>query len=418
MISVKRLEGDDMVKVLKIFGWVIGILVGVVALILLIAVLVYPYEYVRRVIAWRESDYGDYMNNFPSRELDSAPAAFYFNESPDEEQVAKQFEELLQVDDFESFLEVENTQAFIVIQDDVILYERYFNGTQGDSLLTSFSVAKSFASALIGIAIDEGYIRSVDDPISDYLPELADRDPGFEDITIRHLLIMASGFDYQNMRWAILNGDDPLTTYYPDQRQAALEFPQIVASPGEYFLYNKYHPQLLGLILERTTGKSVTQYMQEKIWDPLGMEFGGSMSLDSEESGFEKMEAGVNARAIDYAKFGRLYLGKGEWDGEQIIPESWIEESIQIDRENHNPAYYPDEFGQMIYDSLGGYYKYMWYGFFRAGDDPDFSAAGDRGQYIYISPSRNLIIIRNGTAYGELGDEEWLRLFYQFASEF
>jgi len=268
MISVKRLEGDDMVKVLKIFGWVIGILVGVVALILLIAVLVYPYEYVRRVIAWRESDYGDYMNNFPSRELDSAPAAFYFNESPDEERVAKQFEELLQVDDFESFLEVENTQAFIVIQDDVILYERYFNGTQRDSLLTSFSVAKSFASALIGIAIDEGYIRSVDDPISDYLPELADRDPGFEDITIRHLLIMASGFDYQNMRWAILNGDDPLTTYYPDQRQAALEFPQIVASPGEYFLYNKYHPQLLGLILERTTGKSVTQYMQEKIWDP------------------------------------------------------------------------------------------------------------------------------------------------------
>jgi CubicO group peptidase (beta-lactamase class C family) len=350
--------------------------------------------------------------------LVAAPTAFYFNDAPAEERVAGHFETLLQVDDFDAFLEGENTQAFIVIQDDAILFEKYFNETGRDSLLTSFSVAKSFASALIGIAITEGYIHSVDDPITDYLPELAAREPGFEDITIRHLLMMASGLDYQNMRWAILNGDDPLTTYYPDQRKAALEFPQIINSPGEYFQYNKYHPQLLGMILERTTGKTVTQYMQEKIWDPLGMEFGGSMSLDSESSGFEKMEAGINARAIDYAKFGRLYLQNGEWEGEQVIPSSWIEESIRVDQEGHGSAHYPDEFGQMIYDSLGGYYKYLWYGYFREGDDFDFTAEGDHGQYIYISPSKKLIIVRNGTAYGELGNEDWLRLFHQFAGEY
>jgi CubicO group peptidase (beta-lactamase class C family) len=407
-----------MTKVLKISGWVIGILVGFIVLILLIAVLVYPYEYVRRVISWRETDYGDYLNNFPSRELSSPPTAFYFDKSLEDERVAEVFEELLQVDDFGSFLEDENTQAFIVIQDDVILYERYFNETQRDTLLTSFSVAKSFASALIGIAIAEGHLQSVDDPITDYLPELAARDPGFEDVTIRHLLMMASGIEYQENRWALLNGDDPLTSYYPDQRRAALEFTQIADSPGEYFLYNKYHPQLLGLILERTTGKSVTQYLQEKIWDPLGMEFDGSMSLDSEASGFEKMEAGVNARAIDFAKFGRLYLEKGEWDGEQIIPKSWIEESTRVDPQEHNSAYYPDEFGQMIYDSLSGYYKYMWYGFFREGDNFDFAAEGDHGQYIYVSPSKKLIIVRNSTAYGELGSEDWTRILYQFASEF
>lgn len=407
-----------MIKGLKVIGWVIGILIGIVILVLLIAVIVYPYEYVRRVISWRETDYSDYMNNFPARELTSPLTKFYFNEAYDEERVAGQFEALLQIDDFDSFLESENTQAFIVIQGDDILYEKYFNQTQRDTLLTSFSVAKSFGSALIGIAISEGYIQSVNDPITDYLPELAARDPRFEEITIRHLLMMASGLDYQAMRWAILNGDDALTSYYPDQRYAALNFTRIKDPPGEYFLYNKYHPQLLGLILERTTGKSVTQYMQEKIWNPLGMEFDGSMSLDSQTSGFEKMEAGVNARAIDFAKFGRLYREKGEWEGEQVMLKSWIEESLQVDQENQNSSYYNDEFGRMIYDSLRGYYKYMWYGYLREGGEVDFTAEGDHGQYIYVSPSKDLIIVRNSTAYGEFGNEDWLKLFYQFASKF
>jgi CubicO group peptidase (beta-lactamase class C family) len=144
---------------------------------------------------------------------------------------------------------------------------------------------------LIGIAIEEGYINSVDDPITDYLPELADRDPRFGDITIRHLLLMSSGLEFQANRYGLFNGDDPLTTYYPDQRQIALENTNIIDPPGAYFLYNKYHPQLLGMIIERTTGTSVTSFMQEKIWDPIGMEYSGSWSIDSEVSDFEKMES-------------------------------------------------------------------------------------------------------------------------------
>jgi CubicO group peptidase (beta-lactamase class C family) len=350
--------------------------------------------------------------------LDSAKETFYFDEIHNEEHVADLFEKILEVDDFENFLEAENTQALIVIQHNAILYEMYFNDAQRDSLLTSFSVAKSFTSALIGIALEEGYITSVDDPITDYLPELAQRDSRFNDITIRHLLMMASGLDYQKFRWALVNGDDPLTTYYPDQRQAALEFTQIIDSPGEYFNYNKYHPQLLGLILERTTGRSVTEYLQEKIWDPIGMEFSGSWSIDSVGSGFEKMESGVNSRAIDFAKFGRLYLENGEWEGEQVISREWIAESTQVDLAIHDASYYLDEFGQMIFETLQGYYKYMWYGFFREGEDFDFIAAGDHGQYIYVSPSKNLIIVRNGLAYGELGDADWFDLFYQFRSDY
>ena len=114
----------------------------------------------------------------------------------------------------------------------------------------------------------------MNDPVTEYLPELAEQDSRYRDITIRHLLLMASGLEYEEMRWGFFNGDDPLTTYYPDQRKAAVEFTEIQDQPGEYFQYNKYHPQLLEIIVERATGRSITEYTQEKLWNPIGMEFG------------------------------------------------------------------------------------------------------------------------------------------------
>ena len=329
-------------RFIKILAWIFGVIIGLVVLAVLIVTLLYPFEYLRRIIAWQESDVHDYLNNFPQRRLEPAPTTYFFDKALEEPHVFKLFETALDVDDFDAFLEETDTSAFIIIQNDTILYEKYFNETQRDSLVTSFSVAKSFTSALIGIAIAEEYINSVDDPITNYLPELAQRDPNFNKITIRHLLMMASGFDYQGFRPDVLKSDDILTTYYPDQRQAALEFTKIVAPPGEYFQYNKYHPQLLGLILERTTNRSVTDYMQEKLWNPLGMEFSGSWSIDSEGSGFEKMEAGINARAIDFAKLGRLYLAGGNWNGTQIMPAEWVRESTQVDQSDTQWLLLPD----------------------------------------------------------------------------
>jgi CubicO group peptidase (beta-lactamase class C family) len=404
---------------LKLIGGLIGLFLGALILGALIASIVYSPEYVRRIIAWGDTDVHDYLDNFPSHPLEAAPTPFTFNEDLDEEQVSSLFEAILGTADFDAFLEAKDTQAFIVIQDDAIRYERYFHGAEGSSMMTSYSVAKSFTSALIGIAIKEGAIESVNDPITQYLPELAQRDSRFIDITIRDLLMMASGLEYKENRWWLFNGDDPLTSYYTDQRQAAMEFTKILDAPGEYFLYNKYHPQLLGLILERSTGKSVTTYLQEKLWNPIGMEFGGSWSIDSEESDFEKMETGVNARAIDFAKFGRLFLENGRWDGEQVIPESWIAESTQVDSSKLHDEYYRDGFGQTLLHSLNGYYSYMWYGYFREGVEYDFAAEGDHGQYIYVSPSKNLIIIRNGFEYGsEMSWDTWVAAFYQFATEY
>lgn len=400
-------------NIIKKLGWAFIILAGIFVLAEVASLLVYPPVYVFRVIAWGNSDSFDWQK-FPAHSLKAAPVPFTFVEAPDDH-VPAFFAQLAGVDNWEVFLEENRTQAFIVIQDVTVLYEEYFNDTQRDSIVTSFSVAKSFTSALIGIAIDEGYINSVNDPITDYLPELAVRDSRFENITIRDLLMMSSGLEYKENRFPGLNGDDALTTYYPDQRFLALQNTKIIDLPGAYFLYNKYHPQLLGMILERTTGRSVTEYLQRKIWNPLGMEFGGSWSIDSEASNFEKMETGVNARAIDFAKFGQLFLNRGVSNDQQVISQAWIEESTKPYLPSDYSAYYPADWFSDLPEQ--GYYQYMWWGTAIKPGSYDFMAAGDRGQFIYVSPRNALVIVRNGIDYG-ISFEGWFELFYRFSSEF
>jgi CubicO group peptidase (beta-lactamase class C family) len=398
---------------IKKLVWAPIILAGILILALIAALLAYPPVYVFRLLAWGNSDSFDWQK-FQNHPLEAAPAPIKFYEAPDD-RVSLLFSQLAGVDDWEGFLEENQTQSFIVVQDGTVLYEEYFNGTQRDSIVTSFSMAKSFTSALIGMAIDEGYINSVSDPITNYLPELAARDPRFKNITIRHLLRMSSGLEYKENRFPGLNGDDPLTTYYPDQRQLALQNTKIIDPPGTYFLYNKYHPQLLGMILERTTGRSVTEYLQMKIWDPLGMEFDGSWSIDSEASGFEKMETGINARAIDFAKFGQLFLNEGTYNGQQVISQTWVKESTQPYLPTDYFAYYPADWFSDLPEQ--GYYEYMWWGIAIEPGTYDFVAAGDRGQFIYISPRKSLVIARNGIDYG-IPFAAWFDLFYRFANEF
>jgi CubicO group peptidase (beta-lactamase class C family) len=399
----------NLTRVLRIL---ILLAIGVLVLALAAAIVAYPPVYVYRVLAWQESDAFDWQK-FPSHPLTAAPTAHHFEVALDPH-VAELFGQLAHTDNWESFLAENETQAFLVIQDGTVLYENYFNDTRRDSIVTSFSVAKSFVSALIGLAIQDGYIQSVDDPITLYLPELAARDPGFKAITIRHLLLMASGLEYEAFRPLLLNGDDPLTTYFPDQRKLTLENTRIVDPPGQYFRYQKYHPQLLGMILERTTGMSVTRYLQIKIWDALGMEFGGSWSTDSQASDFEKMETGLNARAIDFAKFGVLFLNDGLWQGKPVITQTWVDESIQPYFPEDAEGYYPESFASM---PGRGYYKYMWWGMAREGGAYDFAAEGDKGQFVYVSPQKKLVIVRHGIDFG-IPTHEWLALFYEFAGQF
>ena len=396
----------------KVFLWLIGILAVVFLTAVIAYSIIYTPQYVFRVLRWGNSDVYDYLK-FPERQIEKSAEEFHFIERLNETEIEKTFESHPLVEDLNAFILDTSTQALLVVQDDTLLYEQYGQGIQRDSIVTSFSAAKSFASALVGIAIDEGHIDSVNDPITEYIPELGERDAGFEQITIHDLLKMSSGIRYRE--FPFFNGDNTLTYYYPDLRHLVLTNTQIDDQPSKNFLYNNYHPLLLGVILERATGQPVAEYLEDKVWQRIGTQYPASWSLD--ESGFEKMESGINARAIDFAKFGRLFLHMGQWEGEQVISEGWIAESIQD--QGHPAAYYETSFGPEIFNAAeGGYYQYMWYGLKREGGADDFYAAGRYGQIIYVSPQANLVIVRNGENYGpDMGLFDWIEIFYNFATQ-
>jgi CubicO group peptidase (beta-lactamase class C family) len=203
--------------------------------------------------------------------------------------------------------------------------------------------------------------------------------------------------------------DNDVTYHATDLRRAALEKTAIVDAPGQRWLYNNYHPLLLGMVLERVSGMSVTAYLQEKLWEPLGMEYPGSWSINGDQDGLEKMESGINARAIDFAKFGRLMLNHGQWQRRQIVSQSWVEQATQP--EEKPSSYYGDE---PFFVSQGHYYKYFWWGDKRPAGESDFHGVGNKGQYIYVSPQRRVIIVRDGFDFG-IPTSRWLRLFHQLA---
>ena len=361
--------------------------------------------YVSRIIAWREADFRDF-ERFPSRAVPAGPKEFSFKAAPedppeylrtvtyrrDAPDPATPRESMATTlgsaggekvtEPLEKFLEDTGTTAFLVIRDDKLLYEGYFNGYDRESTQTSFSVAKSFVSALVGIAIEEGYIGSVEDPITKYVPEL--EGPEMDKITIRHLLTMSSGLRYSGEGGGGGPlGDDAKTYYDPNLRELALTVEPEV-EPGRRWEYNNYHPLLLGMVLERATDRPVATYLSQKIWRPLGMEAEGSWSLDSEASGFEKMESGINGRAIDFAKFGRLYLNRGEWKGKEVVPQSWVEESTRVDTTT-DPA---------------DFYQYFWWVDVVEPDRGRFMARGNLGQFIYVVPDKDLVIVRMGEDFG------------------
>jgi CubicO group peptidase (beta-lactamase class C family) len=366
--------------------------------------------YEEQLHKWGDASVLDYLI-FRSRELKASPHPFHFQRAPEDEKVAAELAAVeyapgKRVGNLERFLTRSATASFLVIKDDALIYEHYFNGYQKDSIVTSFSMAKSFDSTLAGIAIDEGKIGSVRDPITKYLPELAKRDPRFAKIAVRDLLMMSSGIRY--------NEDPPyrdndVTYHAVDLRRAALEKAAIMEAPGKHWLYNNYHPLLLGMILERVTGMSVTAYLQEKLWGPLGMKYPGSWSVNGDQNGLEKMESGINARTIDFAKFGRLMLNNGQWEGKQIVSQAWVDQATQP--EEKPSSYY---WGQPFFVSEGHYYKYFWWGGKRPGGKSDFCAVGNNGQYIYISPQKRVIIVRNGFDFG-IPSSRWEHLFYQLA---
>lgn len=382
-------ETKPKTKLMKAAAWLLRLVLALVALaagIFLWAYLSTGTSLIARGMMWGDSDAGD-LYRFPTRTMQASKDPTRFE--PAEEEFLTGIPitaESLQAEPmpFETFLERTNTTAFIVLHGDKLLYEGYFNGSDRETIQTSFSAAKSFTATLVGIAIEEGLINSLDDPITTYLPELSERDTRFEQITIRHLLSMTSGLRWERSDSNPLS-DDFITYYSPDLRQAALES-EIIEAPGQAFLYNDFNPLLVGMILERATGMSVSEYMETRLWGPMGAEGDGSWSLDSEKSGFEKMFVGVNGRAIDLAKLGWLYLNDGKNADLQVVPQDWVEQVAQaIDPIVTNRGKFAE------------YYQSYWW---LDSENEAYYAEGDKCQFIYVYPKADLVLARFGTDCG------------------
>ena len=352
--------------------------------------------HVGRFAVYNFANIDDYKK-FQNRTLAASENPFHFISNPDSVNflpVTKEFN-YSSNSEFEEMLNKTKTVCFLVIQNDTIKYEYYDDKFTEESMFTSFSMSKSYVSALVGFAIEDGFIKSVEEPITNYIKSF--KHDGVEKITIENVLNMRTGIDYNE---SYINPFGNVAVgYYGRNLDQHLSKIKIKDAPDKKFDYVSIATQILGIIIAEATGKTVSEYCEEKIWKPLGMEWEASWSLDK-KNGIEKSFCCLNARALDYAKFGRFYLNKGNWEGKQLLSEEWIDKSVTV-HEN----------------TKDNFYQYHWWlepgRVNNAYGNVDYMAQGILGQFTYISPKKNTIIIRLGKKYG---NANWRTVFSKIIS--
>ena len=299
--------------------------------------------------------------------------------------ISKHYNEVALPDTLEKTLLGFESTAFLIIKNDSILIEKYYNNSTDTSISGSFSVAKSFIGTLIGIAIDKGHIKNIDEPIANYLPDF--KKDGKEKITIRHCLMMSSGLNWDEAYASAFS----VTTeaYYGTDLAGTVSRLKVVEEPGKYFSYKSGDTQILSLVIAKATGMSTTLFMQDELWTRIGAEHDATWSLD-DNNGIEKAYCCIYSTARDFARLGKLYLHDGVWGEEQVVSKDYIKTSttanLLIDKNTHvsNEAYgfqwwiYPNEFNKKV-----------------------FYARGILGQYIIVVPAEQLVIVRLGHKRGE-----------------
>tara|TARA_R110002124_G_scaffold126110_1_gene285539 strand:+ start:194 stop:1330 length:1137 start_codon:yes stop_codon:yes gene_type:complete len=298
----------------------------------------------------------------------------------------------------DSFVKLHKTISFIIIRNDTILYKRYNKKYSGTSLVSSFSMAKPMVSTLIGIAIKEGKIESINSRMTDYLTEYKSY-AGFDSITIKNLLQHTSGIKFGDGKFNLIF--DNAKYYWGKNLREKLTKLTLKNPPNTEYHYSNANIQLLALIIERVTKGSISKYLETKIWKPLGMEAPAFWSLDSsKENNIEKAFCCLQARSIDFAKFGRLYLNKGNWNGKQIISKEWVKQATQSDSKNNINRHF---------------YNYNWgIGPLKYGS---FYAVGLYGQYLYNYPKKNIQIVRFGGALISYNPNFWQDIFLQIIDQ-
>ncbi len=270
------------------------------------------------------------------------------------------------------------TSSFLIVKNNKVIYEHYWDEHHPETVSNSFSAAKTVVSILIGIALEDGDIKSLDEPVHKYIPEFTGK--GKEKITIRHLLAMASGLDWTE------SGKNPLSenaeSYYGWDLRGLVTRQHVERAPGKEFIYQSGNSQLLAFILEKATGKDLAAYASEKFWQPIGAESDAFWSLDK-ENGDEKAFCCLYSTTRDFARIGKLLANHGKWNDKQVIPVSYFDEMVK------NPVMTTEEgvpntrYGLHIWTYISN-------------GHPVYYCRGIKGQYIIAIPDEQLIIVRTG----------------------
>jgi CubicO group peptidase (beta-lactamase class C family) len=290
-----------------------------------------------------------------------------------------------------------DTTGLLVIKDGVIIFENYYDGNEKSTRTISMSVAKSFVSFLIGVALAEGQIANLQDPVDTYAPEL--KGSGYEGVSLKNVLQMSSGIrfteDYGDLKSDIVRLVVAFTTGSINEFVAGLPNER---KPGTFNQYVSADTQVLSMVLNGATKKSLTEYMQSKLWSHLGAEYSAEWLTDP--TGTEMAFGGLNAALRDYARFGLLYLNRGRnFQGKQLVPVSWVKASVTPDA----PHLMPGRNNPGSNWPMG--YGYQWW--IPENPQGDFTAIGIYGQFIYVHPGHNVVIAKSSAYvdYNNSGDE-------------
>jgi len=350
--------------------------------------------HVGRYFSLNTADTKDHQR-FPYYTINNSSPVFNFSQAEKElvPDIPKDHDPKAKYSDFDQLLEENKTSAFIVIRNDSILYERYFMGVHADTIMPSFSIAKAFVSATTGVAVKEGLIKDVNQPVTDFLQGF--KHDGFDKVSIQNLLNMRSGIKFSETYYNPFG--HAAKFYYGKNLEKYVYKLKFNETPGTVYYYNSANPLILAMIIEKTSGMRFTEYFEEKIWSKIGAEYPATWNFDSEKHGMVKAFCCINAAPRDFAKFARLYLNKGRLNDEQIIPEEWVTNSFEINNDSRDSEDYP--------------YTYFW----RVLDNGTVFAKGILGQYIFLDPSKNLIIVRFGKNRGDL---HWSKLIEEVSAQY
>ncbi len=359
-------------KSLKFFLWTVLAILIIVNLLILLSGKLYIYKGVRHTYLVGKMGPGIYdLAIFPKTTISKASKKSILIIPSDYNSFK------LSINDSKLMKDME-TKAFLVLRGDTVLFEKYFSEHTQQTISNSFSAAKTVVALLVGIAVEEGKIKSLDEPVGNYITEF--KSGGKEKITIRHLLMMSSGLDWEE------SASNPLSenaeSYYGWNLRGLVVNQNAIDVPGKKFNYQSGNSQLLGYILEKATGKSVSVYTQEKIWKVIGAGNDAYWSMDT-DAGDEKSFCCLYATALDFARIGLLINQNGKWKSKQVVPEWYMKEMAvptNITTDEGLPNF---RYGLHIWT-----YPYM--------NQMISYCRGIKGQYIISIPKENIVIVRLG----------------------